>query len=172
MKNALGLIILILSISLIQCSSPQKNGKPEKLIPKEQIVLILADMQITEAYLDELKMPGNMLKDSSLLYYDRIFRKNQITQLEFEESLLYYKQDLVDLENIYTQVITRLSELKAKNEELLLEMKADSIRQDSIRKAKIIQDSLQKIQQKIDSLQQLENSKDSLHITNDSIFVK
>lgn len=123
----------------------KSDDMPANLIPKEKMILILADVQITEAYLQNLKKAGHKIKDSSALYYKIVFKKNEITINSFEESLIYYRQDLAVLELIYTDVITRLNELKAKNEEILLDMKNDSIRQDSIAKAIIILDSLEKI---------------------------
>jgi len=138
-------IFLFLVSTLVSCDlweNDKHTQKPTHLISKEKMVNIMADMQITEAYLNDLRKSGHKIKDSSLKYYEKIFKKNEITQSEFNENLLYYKQDLVELEEMYTNVITRLNELKAKNEEMILQMKADSIYQDSIKKAKILQDSI------------------------------
>jgi len=171
-KNILAiLIVLLIAGGCGQWGKDKSSQKPNSLIPREKMVSVLADMQITEAYLNDLRKSGHKTKDSTLLYYERIFKKNGITQSNFKANLLYYKKDLLDLENIYTEVITRLKELKAKNEEMILQMKADSIYQDSLKKVKMIQDSIFQIQQK-DSIRRTKFILDSINKLNDTIFAK
>lgn len=160
-------IILLASIILLSsCTNKKKEEDSSKYIPREKMVLVLADMQIAEAYLEKQKKNMRKLKDSTLLYYEKVFKKHQISPLEFEESLLWYKKDYDDLDLLYIDVITRLNELKAKNEELLLQMKADSIRVDSIAKAEFLLDS---IQSHIDSIQ---IHTDSIQIQTDSVQIQ
>ena len=144
MKIKLFLSISSVFLLLMACSPSEESKKetPEGIIQEDEMVLILADMQITEAYLSDIRKTSKRLKDSTLLYYQKVYHKYGIDKAAFEKSILYYKQDLQNLEQIYTRVVVRLNELKAKNEEILLEMKADSIRRDSIEKALIIQDSI------------------------------
>ena len=158
---------------------PKKDKEiPEGIIPEAKMVVILADMQISEAYLSDIRKTSERLKDSTLLYYKMIYKKNMITKDQFEKSLLFYKKDLENLEQIYTKVVVRLNELKAKNEEILLELKADSVRRDSIHAIRI-QDSLQQIiiadslQLLIiaDSLRELIIA-DSLALINDSTILR
>ena len=165
------LILIILSILLASCSlmpGSENEEIPENIIPREKMIVVLADMQITEAYLQNLRKAGFKVKDTSVLYYKMVFKKNDITNTSFEESLLYYQQDLAKLELIYTDVITRLNELKAKNEEMLLEMKNDSIRQDSIAKALIIKDSLDKVAHIEDSIRLLNDT--TTHTVSDTLL--
>jgi len=144
MKIKLFLSISSVFLLLMACSPSEESKKetPKGIIQEDEMVLILADMQITEAYLADIRKTSKRLKDSTLLYYQKVYHKYGIDKATFEKSILYYKQDLQNLEQIYTRVVVRLNELKAKNEEILLEMKADSIRRDSIEKALIIQDSI------------------------------
>ena len=145
MKIKTLLFIIIIGFFTGSCSFFTGNDDdiiPENIIPKDKMILVLADMQITEAYLKGLRKEGHKVADTSLLYYKMVFKKNDVTSSSFEESLLYYRQDLAVLDQLYADVITRLNELKAKNDELLLIMKNDSIRQDSIAKALFLLDSL------------------------------
>ncbi len=141
--NALFFLLLVLMI-ITSCSSRSTDeiDKPEDLIAREKMIIIMADMQISEAFLDDLRKSGVRTSDSSLLYFQKVFKKNQVSPLEFENSLLYYKKDLEQMDLIYTDVVTRLNELKAKNDEILLQMKADSIRLDSIKIINLFIDSL------------------------------
>lgn len=158
-------IILLFVLALVffsSCSTSveeEKNTVPENLISRDQMVIVLADIHIAEAYVDNLRKSGHQTKDSSMAYFERVFRKNDIDQSDFEESLLFYKKDMQDMEYIYTDVITRINELKAKNEEIILEMKLDSIRQDSIIEVQRLTDSIN-------------TYIDSLNLINDTIFVE
>ena len=143
-RTFIGVTSLILILAACDFSSEMDEEIPEGIIPEDKMVVILADMQISEAYLSDIRKTSERLKDSTLLYYKKVYKKNKITKDQFEKSLLFYKTDLEHLEQIYTKVVVRLNELKAKNEEVLLELKADSVRRDSIAAIRI-QDSLQQI---------------------------
>ena len=145
------LIVILLTVSSCSSFSTEDTDVPADLIPRDKMIVILADMQITEAFLDDLRKTGIRTNDSSLLYFQKVFKKNQVSPLEFENSLLYYKKNLEQMDLIYTDVVTRLNELKAKNDEVLLQMKTDSLR--------------------LDSLKLIDSFIDSLSFTSDSLFV-
>jgi len=149
-------IFLLISVIfiLLSCSNTTQHAEEqntESIIPKEKMIVVLADVQITEAYIDELRKSGIPTRDTSLIYYERVFKKHEITPVDFEKSLLFYKKDLTNMNEMYTEVITRLNELKAKSEEILNKIKEDSIQQDS--------------------LQKIMELTDSINIQNDTIFV-
>lgn len=146
------LVVVFLMVSSCSSDSTDDTDIPADLIPRDKMVIILADMQISEAFLDDLRKTGVRTSDSSLLYFQKVFKKNQVSPQEFESSLLYYKKNLVQMDMIYTDVVTRLNELKAKNDEILLQMKADSVR--------------------LDSLKRIDFFIDSLSFTSDSLFVQ
>ncbi|NPD45101.1 MULTISPECIES: DUF4296 domain-containing protein [unclassified Lentimicrobium] len=146
------LIVVLLIVSSCSSFSKEDTDVPGDLISRDKMIVILADMQITEAFLDDLRKTGIRTNDSSLLYFQKVFKKNQVSPMEFENSLLYYKKNLEQMDMIYTDVVTRLNELKAKNDEILLQMKADSLRLDSV---KIIDSFI-----------------DSLSLSSDSLYVQ
>jgi len=145
-------IVLLMMVSSCSSLSSEDTDIPSDLISRDKMVIILADMQISEAFLDDLRKTGIRTNDSSLLYFQKVFKKNQVSPLEFENSLLYYKKNLEQMDMIYTDVVTRLNELKAKNDEILLQMKADSV--------------------SMDSLKMIDSFVDSLSLTCDSLFVQ
>lgn len=161
-------IFLFLSIVLLgfACSdsgSEHTIAPPLNMIPREKMIIILADIQITEAYVDDLRKSGVQVRDTSLIYFEKVFKKHDITPAEFEGSLLFYKQNLVDMSEMYSNVITRLNELKAKNEEIILDMKRDTARMDSLQK---LQNELDSLCQSYDSIMISDTNsiKDSLSI--------
>jgi len=133
------------------CDNEKKEEikAPDNLISKEKMIIIMADIQVTEAYIKKHKLKRQPKTDTSLLYFHKLFQKNEVTKGQFENSLLYYKENLPELQEMYTRVITRLNQLKAKNEEILIQMKTDSIIQDSILKAEHVLDSINSIKDTI-----------------------
>lgn len=145
MPCKLYLLIFFISLLFVQCSfsgMEENEQTTDNLISEEKMVEILADIQIVEAHIDEIRKSGHQTKDSSMLYFEKVFAKHQVTPVEFESSLLYYKKDLLHMDVIYTEVITRLNELKAKNEEMINLMKRDSVIQDSLKKISLLTDSI------------------------------
>ena len=126
-------LIITALVLMISCNGgPEKNIQNQgKIIPRDKMVNLMAEMQIVEAHIDELRKAGHKTKDSTLYYYEKVFVSNEVLPADFENSLLYYKQNLDELQLIYADVITRLSELKAKNEELISSQKSDSLSQDT-----------------------------------------
>lgn len=153
------LLVLLAAFLFGSCSNSSQQEEKENtfpIIPKNKIIVILADIQITEAYIDDLRKTGIQTRDSSMIYFEKVFKKHDITPSEFERSLLYYKKELNNMNDMYTDVITRLNELKAKSEEIITKMKEDSIRQDSIESV-------------IDSIDRLNTQNDTIFV-NDSII--
>lgn len=138
-------LFILLAIIIMSCSDQSDSDTiqdPAKIISKDQMIIILADMQIIEAHIDQLRKSGFPTKDSSMKYFEKVFKKHEITPEKFESSILFYKKDLNEMSQMYTDVITRLNELKAKNEELIIQMKEDSIKQDSLLQLEMISDSI------------------------------
>ncbi len=136
------LTIVLLGFACSYSDSESADENPQNIIPKEKMIIIMADIQITEAYIDDLRKSGVQVRDTSLIYFEKVFKKHDITPVVFESSLLFYKKNLKDMSEMYADVITRLNELKAKNEEMLLDMQRDSARIDSLLKKQKESDSL------------------------------
>lgn len=142
----LNILLFVFAIFLLlSCSNSSQNDAEQSttaIIPKEKMIVVLADIQITEAYIDQLRKDGIQTRDTSLIYFERVFKKHDITPAEFENSMLFYKKDLINMNEMYTKVITRLNELKAKSEEIVNQMKKDSVKQDSLRRILELTDSI------------------------------
>lgn len=86
-----------------------KNTKPENLIAREKMILILADVEIVESALRQKQNTGQEINSTREVYYHTIFNNHQVSKEQFDSSLLYYKQDAETMNEIYEDVITRLS---------------------------------------------------------------
>lgn len=117
---------------------------PKVLITEEDMAEILSEVQLIEAYLNQIPYSKRGKNDSDYVYFPLLFEKYKISKTDFLENLAYYSHNEETISSIYDKTIIRLNKLKAKDLEIRLEMKLDSIRQDSIQKEleKIKHDSL------------------------------
>ncbi len=111
MKNSILFIPLLL---LLACSSHQKE---ELILSQEKMIDVLLDVQLSETYFQN---NSSMIKSETFNplpseYYNHIFEKNQITKLQFDESLKFYQTDLPTFKLIYDSVAARIELMKEAN---------------------------------------------------------
>jgi hypothetical protein len=144
----LGIVLL-----LAACTEKKKEAVevPKVLIEKEKMAEILSEVQLVEAYLNQIPYSKRGENDTDYVYFPLLFEKYEISKPIFLENLAYYAQNEETISSIYDQSIIILNKIKAKDLEIRLDMKLDSIRQDSIRSAKdvIRLDSLKELARKV-----------------------
>lgn len=79
------------------------------------MVKLLVDIHLAEATLRISNDSVNRLNDTAYIrvQYAQVFRKNDVTPDAFNKSLKYYMQHIEMLDKIYTEVISKLSEMEA-----------------------------------------------------------
>jgi hypothetical protein len=96
----------------LSCSQNSKEKTsiqtPDNLIPTEKMIDILTDVHIAEALLTQHQMHGKNTTYYTALYNTTILKKYKITRKSFMESIRYYAYNTVELEKIYTEVVTNL----------------------------------------------------------------
>lgn len=140
----LGLLFL-----LSACAEKKQTAVeiPDVIITEDKMAEILSEVQLIEAYLNQIPYNKRGKNDSDYIYYPILFEKYQISKSDFLENLTYYSHNEETISSIYDRSIILLNKLKAKDLEIRLEMKLDSIRQDSIKgeKDKLRLDSVREI---------------------------
>lgn len=114
MKNTL--LILLAAVFLYSCYATHDDGTlipPEDLIGTEKMSLILADVEIAESALRQKQNFGHEIGKVQEEYYYAIFTEHEVSKDQFERSLSYYKQDREAMNQIYEDVITRLSVIES-----------------------------------------------------------
>ena len=111
-QGYLFIFILLLS-SCYNTHDGEKIPKPDDLIDRNKLVLVITDMEIAESTIKEKQNLGQEIDGLQEGYYFAIFEKHEITKEQFENSMAYYKQDLDELNDIYEEVITRLSMMES-----------------------------------------------------------
>jgi len=107
--------IVIFVLLMAACSSKDKKVHiPATIIPQEQMVQVLVDFHLAEAAIQRAKQDGRDVNMISNFYYASLLKKHHITRKKFNESLLFYSNNLKELENIYKDVVTELSKTQSK----------------------------------------------------------
>ncbi len=108
------LFIGLLLFLLTGCTVKQQKGKkPKPFLDEKEMVDVLVDFRITESAIREMAAYGQDTKKMSAYYYRKMFEKHHITLEEFKANLNYYSQDPKQIHDIYSQVITRITEMQA-----------------------------------------------------------
>jgi len=102
---------IFLLLVFIACKpSVEQRKKPANFLTEEKMVEVIADFTITEAAVRQLTGYGHDSKVVSDYYYKKVLEKYNITPDDFQENLSYYSQNPKQIHDIYSRVVTRLSE--------------------------------------------------------------
>lgn len=129
MKNTLYLFLLIL---LASCTSNTIFEKPEDLIPKDTMSLLVQEMSIATS----AKYINNRNLEKRVNYMPLVYERFGIDSVRFHTSNLYYMSKI----DLYQEILTDAKESLEKQKSYYDEIKktADSLRSDSIRKINLI----------------------------------
>ena len=115
------LYIFFISIFVISCTSNTIYKKPENLIPKDQMVDLLVDMQLALGAKSIKNIDGN----KNIEYIHLVFEKYGIDSARFAESNFYYMTDIDEFNKILKKTKNRihimkkdLESIKAKNDSI------------------------------------------------------
>jgi ubiquinone biosynthesis protein COQ9 len=109
MKKIVGYIILI-SLLAVVFSCKEKKGfpQPDDLIGEKQMVEILTDMHISQAYFDNFRFENKLKREESDTLYYSVLNKHGVSDSTFANSVVFYSSMPKIYEKIYQQVIDRL----------------------------------------------------------------
>ena len=89
------------------CSTKEK--KPDDLLPKNQMVMIMSEIYLAEQKVNSLGVPRDSLKQIFAVLQDKIFEKAGTTDEIFKRSINYYMDQPKTVEDIYTALIDSLN---------------------------------------------------------------
>jgi lipoprotein NlpI len=129
----IGFFVIFLVLSACANKKQEQIEKPQLLISEEKMAEILSEIQLVEAYLNQVPFSKRGNNDSDYVYYPVLFEKYKISKEDFLDNLTYYAKQQEKIEGIYTNAIILLTKLKAKDLEMQLQLKLDSIFEDSVK---------------------------------------
>lgn len=108
------LILFLLQVILFfaACSSTPTVTTTNPLLEKETMVSFLTELHLKEAFINERYASG---RESSWLFSD-LFDRYKVTAQQFDEAILFYKQDHKNYIALYMQVTERLKREEKKIE--------------------------------------------------------
>lgn len=100
---------------LVSCGNRSAQSDADLVvIPRDQMVRLMADMELTEALLKnhQVKMSRDSVNLLSKKYYDSLYNKYGVTQAQFDSNLKYYQSDIEDFLAMTDSVIINLTRRK------------------------------------------------------------
>ena len=86
---------------------------PDDLIPRDEMVDIIVDMHIYDAIMVTNQKKSKKPHESKYYFYKSVMEKHNITKEKFERNFEYYHQDIDVMDEIYADVITKLSKMQS-----------------------------------------------------------
>lgn len=91
---------------------------PDNLISIDSMVPILIDIHIADALLSDIRLHDKDLRDSTRSYYNYVFKKHEISRMQFDSSMRYYGESPKILLDIYDEVLKQMSITEGKLEQV------------------------------------------------------
>jgi hypothetical protein len=101
-------VLIGVFMMLLSC---KQEKLPAGIIEKEKMINLLVDMQIVDAYLNQVANVDTMLLQAKSRY-TYIFKKHAIDSVKFSRSLNYYSLRSIELNEMYQTVIDSLEHMK------------------------------------------------------------
>lgn len=100
------LLLIFMLISLLGCKSDGIVGS-DNLIPRSKMIEIMADAEVVEAQLrfQQTRITNDSLQKVKIQSYDSLYMFYKLTPDQFNQSLKYYQEDLVNFEGMIDEVI-------------------------------------------------------------------
>lgn len=126
----LGWFFLLNSIICFSCS-PKPEKLPSGILTKDSMIAVLLAVHIAESSVNGRGLTNQQLNQLVAGKYDDVMLKNHTTFDVFQKSYDYYLQHPDQFEEIYLEVVNRLTALEGKSkarEPVKLHQRVDSLR--------------------------------------------
>ncbi len=110
MKKLL-VIFSLLFFAFISCDKLPVE-KPEDLINEKDMIKMLIDIHIAEATFNHMRYDSIIRNSSSANFYYSILEKYQVPDSVFEKSFIFYASTPKHFEEMYQDVMNKLSEIE------------------------------------------------------------
>ncbi len=105
---------ILLLLVMLACN-PSPVEKPVRFIHHDEMVAVITDIQLADAYITDLKAKGADAKDITTRMHDSVFMLHGIERKIFDENLIWYSANIEELDKVYTEIISNLEHLKAQD---------------------------------------------------------
>lgn len=98
-----------LLLALPACQRPEEPPRPAVLVPKEQMITLLADLHLLEARVENSRLSADSARALFQSQQKELLWQREISDSAFHRSYRYYGIHGKDLDDIYAAVIDTLS---------------------------------------------------------------
>jgi hypothetical protein len=103
-------LLAALLLALPACQRPEEPPLPADLLPKEQMIRVLADIHILEARVENSGLSVDSARALFLSQQKALLWRHEVSDSAFQRSYRYYGVHGKDLDEIYGAVIDTLSQ--------------------------------------------------------------
>jgi hypothetical protein len=110
------LLLLFATLLLASCYTTHDKSqvpKPDDLIVRDTLIHLLAEIELIESAIRDKQNLGHEIDDLNEAFYATVFKKYNVSREQFNRSMDYYKQNLEEMDDIYEDVISRLSVIES-----------------------------------------------------------
>ena len=108
------LLLSALLLALAACQRPEEAPRPADLLPKEQMIPLLADLHQLEAQVENSRIAPDSGRALFLAEQKNLYWKRQVTDSALQHSYRYYSAHGKDLPDIYQAVVDTLKARQTK----------------------------------------------------------
>ncbi|WP_017731815.1 DUF4296 domain-containing protein [Nafulsella turpanensis] len=105
MKN----LFLLLLVTLLTTACSNNADKPENVLSQETLVRVMADLQLAEAKVKNLRVSTDSARQLFSIYELQIFEEWNISPEQYTESYEYYLNEYDEMSDIHAALIDTLS---------------------------------------------------------------
>ena len=106
--------IFLISVFTLSCTSNTIYKKPENLIPRDEMVEILVDMQLALGAKSIKNIDGN----KSVEYMHLVYEKHKIDSARFAESSFYYMTNIDEFNKVLRKTKSKIQAMKKEYEDI------------------------------------------------------
>ena len=112
MKKLLLILSVIVLFAAAACDDPPMP-EPERLIERDKMVEMLADIHLAEAAFNSLRHRDSLVQNSSSAdFYYSILEKYDMQDTVFEQSFVFYASQPREFEKMYREAMNILNEME------------------------------------------------------------
>jgi Domain of unknown function (DUF4296) len=110
LPRAFSLVLSLLLTNLFSaCQTNEEVAPPQPLMPREQLVSLLADLHTLEARVEGSRLNPDSARALYLQQQKALFWRREVSDSLFQQSYRYYASHGKDLDEIYGTVIDTLA---------------------------------------------------------------
>ena len=98
--------VVALFMSIISCNN---NDKPDDLIPKNEMIEIMSDINLAEGALKIYQIYPDSIRKYAPVYYETVYKKHKVSSQQYKNSYNYYYQNPEEMGKMMDKVSEELS---------------------------------------------------------------